>query len=139
MRDNRYVVEAINDESVPLKIVENKLRFKMLEELEGVLFSGEMVAIKISKERLPGERYGGLIRYQAEVKQVRQVEYVHVPPASRKQEPQPMKKEGIIRRAARKVHKALGDFIRDNNGGKCEVQDCARCPFPPCRKEGVKE
>lgn len=139
MQDNRYVVEAINDESVPLEIVEDKLRFEMLKELAGVLFSGETVAIKISKERLPGNRYSGLIRYQAEVKQVRKVEYIHVPPASRKPERQPVKKEGIIRRAARKVHKALGDFIRDNNGGKCEVQDCARCPFPPCGKEGIRE
>lgn len=111
----------------------------MLKELAGVLFSGEMVAIKISKEHLPRNQRGGLIRYQAEVKQVRQVEYVHVPPASRKPERQPMKKEGIIRRTVRKVLKALGDFVRDNNGGKCEVQECARCPFPPCRKEGVKE
>lgn len=126
MRDNRYAVDAIKDEAVPPEIIEKNLRSKMLKELEGVLFSGEMVAIKISKEDLPGNGYGGLIRYQAEVKQVRQVECVYVPPASRKPERQPMKKEGIIRRVARKVHKYLGDFVRDNNGGKCEVQDCAR-------------
>lgn len=50
-----------------------------------------------------------------------------------------MEKRSIIRRAARKAYKALRDFIRDNNGGKCERQDCASCPFPPCGKEGVEE
>lgn len=112
MQDNRYAVEAIKDEAVPPEIIEKNLRFKMLEELEGVLFSGEMVAIKISKEDLPGNRYGGLIRYQAEVKQVRQVEYVHVPPA----EWQPARKrrnrspwEWLKRKVREKTRKAAGN------------------------------
>ncbi len=27
------------------------------------------------------------------------------------------------------------DFLKDNNGGKCEVPDCEHCPFPPCEIE----
>lgn len=28
----------------------------------------------------------------------------------------------------------IRDILRDNNGGKCESQDCDSCPFPPCQK-----
>lgn len=48
-RNNIYAVEAIRDERVPLEIIEKDLHFRMMQELENVLFSGEMVAIQIKK------------------------------------------------------------------------------------------
>ena len=36
-------------------------------------------------------------------------------------------------------YKLIRDIMRDNNGGKCENQDCENCPFPPCGERRVKE
>lgn len=107
-RNNIYAVEAIRDERVPLEMIEKDLHFRMMQELENVLFSGEMVAIQIKKEEIPG----GLIRYRADIKQVRQAEYVHVPPA----EWQPARKrrncspwEWLKRKVREKTRKAAGN------------------------------
>lgn len=31
-------------------------------------------------------------------------------------------------------YKLIRDIAQDSSGGKCESQDCDRCPFPPCEE-----
>ena len=75
MESNRYRVEQII-EQVPQEVrqlVEDHLRGDLLRGLEGVLFSGNWVAVRIEREEETYWPEGLRVRYTADVQQVPQV------------------------------------------------------------------
>lgn len=119
MESNRFaVVRTIKEEVSPevIEHIEKTMRRELLEKLEKILFYGQMVAIKIEKETRLRWPDGLWIMYTAEIRPVRQMEYVYSAPP----EPRPyVKEESIMRRAARKAQKVIKGIIK-------ALQQCGR-------------
>ena len=80
MESNRYrVAQVIGTEMPPeaREYAEKAMRGNLLRELEGVLFSGETVAVKIEREEEKRWIGGRRVGYTAHIQQVRQVEYTY--------------------------------------------------------------
>lgn len=121
MESNRCAVERVI-EGVPPEVIEHiekAMRRELLEKLDKILFSGQMVAIKIEREAMLHWPEGLRVRYTAEIRAVRQMEYVYSAPP----EPRPyMKEESIMRRAARKAQKAIKGIIREQKGNEQKAE-----------------
>lgn len=108
MENNRCAVERVIEGVPPEAIehIEKAMRRELLEKLEKILFCGQMVAIKIEREAMLHWPEGVKVRYTAEIRAVRQIEYTYS--AMQEQAPRPYtQKESIIKRAARKLRKVL--------------------------------
>lgn len=108
MENNRYAVEQVisEEQTEAREYIEREMHGKMLRNLEKILFSGQMVAVKIERDTSLYWPEGVKVRYTAEIRAVRQIEYTYS--AIQEQAPRPYtQKESIIKRAARKLRKVL--------------------------------
>lgn len=118
MESNRYRVAQVIGAELPPEAqehIEKAMRGNLLRGLEGVLFSGETVAVKIEREeetRWMGGRRVGYTAHIQQVQQVRQVEYTLQYPKRRKSKKQRIAEKRAALKRNRERKAALRKRVR---------------------------